>query len=195
VPGGGIGAPSCSETASNTTPSHGVQLPRAPDGDRNPAAGPKDAPDLAGAALRVRDEHEPLPAQHDVERGAGLVDLLEVDHLAGHVGEAGRVGPVRGDGDHLGREVRDDHLPARLDERGGVEARAAGAAGELEHPLAGPGAGQLEHAVAHVPAAGVDISQVCGPRRGNPVPHLVQLGTERVAGGDDGGTHVELLLD
>ena len=167
----------------------GIALARAPDRDRRPAARTEDAPDLAGCGGRIRDEHEPLPAQHDIERGVRLVDVLDVEHARRDVQEAAVRGLAGGDRRHLGREVGDDDLAAGSDERGGVESRPAGSAGQFEDALAGARPGQVEHPLGDMRAAAVDVAQVGGPRSGHAGPHLVQLGPERIAGGGDGNAH------
>ena len=52
---------------------------------REDTARAKDAQDLAGSRGRIRHEHEPLPAEDDVERRVRDGDPLEVEHLRADV--------------------------------------------------------------------------------------------------------------
>jgi hypothetical protein len=83
-----------------------VSLARPPDGDDGPSAGSEDATDLAGALLRVGNEHQPFAAVHDVVRSVGLVDGLEIEHARRHVPEPALGGTAPSDGGHLGHDVR-----------------------------------------------------------------------------------------
>ena len=136
TPGGGTVRPVTAPTASKTTVSHGLLAggPQTATAKRPP--GRRTLRDLARRALRVEGEHQALPAEDDVVRRIGLVDVVEVELPGRDVVEPAGLGPCGGNRDHLDGEVRDDDgtTGRHLLRRG--EAEPAGAAGELEHELA-----------------------------------------------------------
>ena len=67
-PGGGTGTPICSPTASKMMPSHGLRSRGPQTRERDAPARAQHAADLARGARRVGHEHQPLAAEHDVER-------------------------------------------------------------------------------------------------------------------------------
>jgi hypothetical protein len=93
----------------------------------------------------------------------GLLDALQVEPSAGDVGEAERLGPLRRDGSHLRRHVREHDLAARGDPLRRRQPGTAGSARQLEHALAWLGQRGLEHPPGHVRVAGVHELRLLGP--------------------------------
>ena len=167
MPGGGVGTPSCSVTASNTTLSQGFRSRGPQTADRDPAAGAQDAPDLACGERRIRDEHQPFAAEHDVVASASGSSMCSRSRTRAETLARPR-SAMRGrrrSPSSRRRSPRCTTSPPGRDERCGVEPRAAGAARQLEHALAGRGPGQLEHPLGDVPAAGVDVAPGGPPTR------------------------------
>ena len=158
----------------------GVRLAGPPDRERDAAAGPQDAPDLAQGAGRVGDEHEPLAAEHGVVRAVRLVDPFEIEIAGADVAQAECLRPPTRDRCHLGGDVRQDDLPARADELGRGEPCSARTASELEDPGPGPEPRPLEQALGHGFPASVDERCVYGPAAGDRTPHAPEPGPELV---------------
>ena len=138
TPGGGIGRPSCSEAASKARPSHGLRSLAAQTARPSRPPGTSTRRNCWTARVGIGGELPAVPAQHDIEAGVGLVDLLEVEDPRGDAGQAQLDRPPRGHLDHRGRGVGQHDLAARDDLRGGRETQPAGPAGQLEHPIARP---------------------------------------------------------
>jgi hypothetical protein len=174
-----------------------VSRARPPDGQRQSAAWSEHAADLAAGARRVRDEHQPLAAEYDVERGVRFRNPLEVEDASRDVVDPQRTRPLGGDRGHLGRDIRDHDL-ARRDQRRDGEADAAGPARELEDSVARLRSGQLDHPFRHRRSTLVDEGRVRGPAGRDARPHAAESRSElllpRAEGlGVRGGLHDPLL--
>jgi hypothetical protein len=123
----------------------------------------------------VEGEHEALTTEHDVVRPVGLIDLLEVEHERAHVQDHARRGAVRRDRGHLLGDVGQHDLSVRADARRRAQAGAAGAARELEHPVAGPDRGSVEQLLRDRGAALVRVARMLAPGAGDRRPHPVQV--------------------
>src|SRR3954449_2619495 len=119
--------------------------PRTPDGRGRPAAGLEQAAHLAQRPDRVGDVHEPERAGGGVEAPVHERQLLGLGALeAGVVGAPFGVDAARGL-DHLARDVGADDRAPPADGLGHAQADQPGAAGHVEHPIAGPQGQHVEH--------------------------------------------------
>lgn len=153
-----------------------VALARPPHRHGEAPAWAQDAPDLPGRLGGVEREHQPLAAEHDVERGVGLGDALEVELAGGDVADAARGGAPGGDRRHLRGDVGEHDLAVGPDLLGGGHAEPSRPAGQLEDPLAGPQRCTVEHASGERGRARVDKVRMLAPAVGHGAPHRVQAG-------------------
>jgi hypothetical protein len=121
------------------------------------------------------------------EQAGQPLGVVEVEGQGADVAEPGRGGPGGRDRGHLGGDVGQHHLAGRADQPRGRDPDAAGAAGQLEHALAGSRGRELEQLGRDGLATGVGVVGVLGPCRGHRRPHAVQLGAQLAgfAGGRD----------
>ena len=172
MPGGGTGAPSCALTASKHDAEPRVALARPPDRERDAAAGPQHARDLAAPRAPGRREHQALAAEHDVvgaRRAASIA--LEVEHARARRcrARARAPAPRRSPSSPARRRTARPRRRARRAGRGQPD--AAGAAGELEHAVAGPRRAPARASRSvDARAARVDVVGVLAPRRRRPPP-------------------------
>ena len=110
----------------------------------------RSTPHLAQCVRRLGHVHQTERAQHGVERAVGVLERLGV-HPAEVTGEPacrGRRGNRR---HHVFRDVRGRYESARTDGVGGAERDEAGAARDVEHPLAGLERGKRQHQILRGP--------------------------------------------
>jgi hypothetical protein len=136
---------------------------------------------LSRGASGVEGEHHPVAAQHHVVGLVGLGDVLQVEHLSPHVGNAPRHGPLTGDVDHDGNHVGDHDLAAGPDLPGRGQPGAPGPGGELEHPVAGVNGDLVEHALGDGRRPLVDVVGAGAPGGCHAGPHPMDEGPDLLA--------------
>ena len=147
---------------------------RSPHRDRQATARPQRATEAAQGFERIAGVHERGPAQHHVVVAGFQLGGLGVGLDERHVGQAGRPGPLLGEGEHVAGDVeaRDVAVLAHLG--GGTEPRFAVARSDVEDDIAGPQASLLEEGAGDGPARAVGFDDLEPPppsRRGRgPLP-------------------------
>ena len=125
-PGASAGGCSIRPRSTITRPiaaNHGFRVGAGPRGERDPPAGPQDAPRLAQRRLRVGEQHVAPAAQHRVDARRRQVDPLGLHGTDFDVRRSDLLRARLRGLDHRLGVVGDDRLPAGRDELRGQQAR------------------------------------------------------------------------
>ncbi len=124
-----------------------ASLASAPHGGGHAAAGSEQPAHLAQRACRIRHIHEPEGAHGGIEARIREGQRLGIVTPELDVADAPSAGDARGRLHHPLGDVRPDHAALLADGRGEAQADQPGAAGDIEHPLAGLRRHHVEHQV------------------------------------------------